>query len=174
RGRARAAAAGARRLRARAPGAEVRGESHTARARCTTADRHGGARAHLPLAARLERSAPEVLGASSRHKADSAPAPWSAAGARGIGRAATECSGDHRFIRATYTARYLDRLACHGRDGLHGAWRGRHATGRRVGSPFTERPWWLYALAGGVYLLLMMRLWRPLPVLLTPPARAAA
>ncbi len=57
---------------------------------------------------------------------------------------------------------------------LHGAWRGRHATGRKVGSPFTERPWWLYALAGGGYLLVLVRLWRPLPLGRAPLARVAA
>jgi protein-S-isoprenylcysteine O-methyltransferase Ste14 len=56
---------------------------------------------------------------------------------------------------------------------LYGARRGRHAAGRRVGSPFTERPGWLYAIVGSVYLFLIVRLWRPLPMGHAPVARAA-
>jgi protein-S-isoprenylcysteine O-methyltransferase Ste14 len=55
---------------------------------------------------------------------------------------------------------------------LHGAWGGREAKGRMVGSPFTERPGWLYGAFGGVYVSLMLSLWRPLPIALTPSTRA--
>jgi protein-S-isoprenylcysteine O-methyltransferase Ste14 len=57
---------------------------------------------------------------------------------------------------------------------LHGAWRGRRAAGRKVGSSFTERPSWLYAVLGGVYLGLMRQLWRSLPGPRTPRAHLVA
>lgn len=57
---------------------------------------------------------------------------------------------------------------------LHGAWRGRHASGRRVGRAFSDLPRW-YLLAFLVpYVALFFRLWRPLPVRLTAAGSLAA
>ena len=51
---------------------------------------------------------------------------------------------------------------------LQGAWRGRHASGRRVGRPFARMPTWSFAAVLVPYVALLVRLWRPLPVRLTP------
>jgi protein-S-isoprenylcysteine O-methyltransferase Ste14 len=57
---------------------------------------------------------------------------------------------------------------------LHGAWRGREASGRRVGRAFSDLPRW-YLLAFLIpYVALFVRLWRPLPVRLSPAGRLAA
>jgi protein-S-isoprenylcysteine O-methyltransferase Ste14 len=54
---------------------------------------------------------------------------------------------------------------------LQGAWRGRRASGRRVGKAFSDLPRW-YLLAFLVsYVALFFRLWRPLPVHLSPAGR---
>lgn len=53
---------------------------------------------------------------------------------------------------------------------LQGAWRGRLASGRRVGRAFSDLPrWYLLALLVP-YVALFVRLWRPLPVRLSPVA----
>ena len=57
---------------------------------------------------------------------------------------------------------------------LHGAWQGRHASGRRVGRAFSDLPR-AYLLGLLVpYAALFVRLWRPLPVRLSPGGRLAA
>ncbi len=54
---------------------------------------------------------------------------------------------------------------------LQGVWRGRAATGRRVGQPFAEWPkWWLLGFLVP-YVALFVRLWRPMPVHLSPTGR---
>jgi protein-S-isoprenylcysteine O-methyltransferase Ste14 len=55
---------------------------------------------------------------------------------------------------------------------LLGAWQGQRAAGRSVGQPLSELPRW-YLLALLPYLGVMGRLWRPLPVRLTPSDRLA-
>ncbi len=57
---------------------------------------------------------------------------------------------------------------------LQGAWRGRRASGRRVGRPFSELPPWYLAALVGPYLALLVRLWRPLPFRLSPAAGVLA
>ena len=57
---------------------------------------------------------------------------------------------------------------------LQGAWRGRLASGRVVGRAFSDLPRW-YLLAVLVpYVAVFVRLWRPLPVRLSPAGRLAA
>jgi protein-S-isoprenylcysteine O-methyltransferase Ste14 len=57
---------------------------------------------------------------------------------------------------------------------LQGAWRGRRASGRRVGRPLAEQPpWWLFGVLVP-YVAVFVRLWRPLPVRLSPAARLMA
>jgi protein-S-isoprenylcysteine O-methyltransferase Ste14 len=57
---------------------------------------------------------------------------------------------------------------------LHGAWRGRRASGRRVGRPIAEVPGWLLFGLLAAYVALFVRLWRPLPLRLTPRGGALA
>jgi protein-S-isoprenylcysteine O-methyltransferase Ste14 len=57
---------------------------------------------------------------------------------------------------------------------LHGAWRGRNASGRGVGRAFSELPRW-YVFAFLVpYVGIFVRLWRPLPLRLSPAGSLAA
>ena len=56
---------------------------------------------------------------------------------------------------------------------LQGAWRGRRASGRRVGRTFSELPTWSLLAILVPYLAVLIRLWRPLPVRLSPGARLA-
>jgi protein-S-isoprenylcysteine O-methyltransferase Ste14 len=57
---------------------------------------------------------------------------------------------------------------------VQGAWRGRHAAGRKVGRPFAELPPRLLAAVLPAYLGILVRLWRPLPLRLSRRARVAA
>jgi protein-S-isoprenylcysteine O-methyltransferase Ste14 len=57
---------------------------------------------------------------------------------------------------------------------LQGAWRGRRASGRQVGRAFADLPkWYLFAFVVP-YAAVFLRLWRPLPVRLSPTGRLAA
>lgn len=57
---------------------------------------------------------------------------------------------------------------------LQGAWRGRKASGRRVGRPFAELPRWYLVALLVPYVALFVRLWRPVPIRLPPTGRAVA
>jgi protein-S-isoprenylcysteine O-methyltransferase Ste14 len=58
---------------------------------------------------------------------------------------------------------------------LHGAWRGwRHPRARVVGRPLRTLPRWLLAVLGVPYVILLVVLWRPLPLALPSRARLAA
>lgn len=77
-------------------------------------------------------------------------------------------------------AEWIARLAAAGAAtgmvvmALGGIWQGTHQPlGRAVGRPYTRLPWWLLGGFSALYVLLLVRLWRPLPVRLAPPARAA-
>ncbi len=57
---------------------------------------------------------------------------------------------------------------------LQGGWRGRRASGRRMGRAFSDLPRW-YLLAFLVpYVALFVRLWRPLALRLSPAGRLTA
>ena len=57
---------------------------------------------------------------------------------------------------------------------MQGAWHGRHASGRGVGRAFSDLPAWYFAAILPPYLGLVIRLWRPLPLRLSPSARLLA